>query len=248
MDWNKLQHTLYNLDPTDRRDDIAKLTQVAQSGAPTVAPTKDYVTESVNVPQGSMPLGIDSISDFAALAGIVTEGKQKDADQVRAKGPMPKAEPGRTKHPFQDKLVGEEEIDEVGATDFVKGRFKQGYNNANNPAALKNPDGSSKQAAAKKEPTRITGGMSGQRIASELGVTEPQQFANGYNKIKSGRPINRNEQMALGAGFAQLMKMDDVSLRKMMNQLVQLRQESAVPAKRTESIKEELYRKLNAGK
>ena len=33
--------------------------------------------------------------------------KQKNADKVRGNEPMPKAEPGRTKHPFQGRLVGE---------------------------------------------------------------------------------------------------------------------------------------------
>jgi hypothetical protein len=72
MDYHALQQKLFALDPTDPREDLAKLQQAAQGGGMTnVAPTKDYVTESVEVPQGSMPLGIDSVADFAALAGIV---------------------------------------------------------------------------------------------------------------------------------------------------------------------------------
>jgi hypothetical protein len=76
MDWHKLQHTLFEIDPTDPREDLAKLQQAAQGGAVgDVPPTKDYVAESVEVAEGSMPLGIDSVSDFAALAGVkVDEG------------------------------------------------------------------------------------------------------------------------------------------------------------------------------
>ena len=111
MDWHKLQHTLFEMDPSDPREDLAKLQQAAQGGGADVAPTKDYVAESVDVPQGSMPLGIDNVSDFAALAGVRIDEKQKtgSAGQAKGKDPMPKAEPGRTKHPLKDKLVGEDE-------------------------------------------------------------------------------------------------------------------------------------------
>ena len=112
MDFHKLQHTLFEMDPTDPREDLAKLQQVAQGGGNMDAPpTKNYLEESVSVSEGSMPLDIDSIADFAALAGVVTEGKQKmgSAGQAKGKDPMPKAEPGRTKHPLKDKLVGEDE-------------------------------------------------------------------------------------------------------------------------------------------
>tara|TARA_B110000503_G_C6999351_1_gene350838 strand:+ start:69 stop:827 length:759 start_codon:yes stop_codon:yes gene_type:complete len=77
MDWNKLQHTLFALDPADPAEDLRKLK--ASAGAPSdVAPTKDYVVESAKVAPGSMPVeGNYSIADFAALAGIkpmLTEG------------------------------------------------------------------------------------------------------------------------------------------------------------------------------
>jgi len=78
MDWHKLQHTLFEMDPSDPREDLAKLQ--AQAGKPqeSVAPTKDYLQESVEVEEGSMPLGIDSIADFAALAGVKTTVTEKD--------------------------------------------------------------------------------------------------------------------------------------------------------------------------
>ena len=104
------------MDPSDPREDLAKLQQVAQGGGNADAPpTKNYLEESVAVSEGSMPLDIDSISDFAALAGVVTEGKQKtgSAGQAKGKDPMPAAQPGRTKHPLKDKLVGETSSDRV---------------------------------------------------------------------------------------------------------------------------------------
>lgn len=76
MDWHKLQQTLFEMDPTDPREDLAKLQAVAKSGVADVAPTKDYVAESAEVPEGSLSLDKDySVSDFAALAGVnVNEG------------------------------------------------------------------------------------------------------------------------------------------------------------------------------
>lgn len=134
MDWHKLQHTLFALDPTDPREDLAKLQAAAAGGAADVLPTKDYVNECVEVAPGSMPLGIDSIADFAALAGVRIDEKQKHGDYARGKDPMPKAEPGRTKHPLKDKLVGEDEFDEAR---FDK--FKQGWQSVK-PGGKYGPD------------------------------------------------------------------------------------------------------------
>lgn len=41
--------------------------------------------------------------------------RQKDADKVRGREPMPKAKPGRTDHPFQGRLVGESLLNEAEA-------------------------------------------------------------------------------------------------------------------------------------
>ena len=112
MDWNKLQHTLFELDPTDPREDLAKLrAQASGASAATAQPTVDYLKESAEVREGSLQMDRNySIDDFAALAGVVTEGKQRTGSAGQSKGsdPMPKAEPGRTKHPLKDKLVGED--------------------------------------------------------------------------------------------------------------------------------------------
>lgn len=114
MDFNALQHKLFALDPTDPAEDLAKLRAQAGGNAPTPAEKIDYITESASVPEGSLKMDRDySVDDFAALAGVVVEKKQKPADQVRGNESMPDAEPGRKKHPFQDRLVGEEEISEL---------------------------------------------------------------------------------------------------------------------------------------
>ena len=86
MDWHKLQHTLFEMDPTDPREDLAKLQQAAQGGGDlsNVPPTKNYLEESAVVAEGSMPLGIDSIADFAALAGVqLNEGPLDAVDNFK---------------------------------------------------------------------------------------------------------------------------------------------------------------------
>ena len=109
MDYNALQHKLFAMDPTDPREDLAKLRAQAGGDAPAPAPQVDYIAESASVPEGSLQMDRDySVADFAALAGVTLNETQKHGDYARGKDPMPKAEPGRTKHPLKDKLVGED--------------------------------------------------------------------------------------------------------------------------------------------
>ncbi len=109
MDFNALQHKLFALDPVDPKEDLARLRAQAQgSNSAPVSESVDYLNESVDVPEGSLKMDRDySVNDFAALAGVVVENRQRPADQVRGAEPMPKAKPGRTKHPYQDRLVGD---------------------------------------------------------------------------------------------------------------------------------------------
>ena len=57
-----------------------------------------------------------SVNDFAALAGVVSEGKQRAADQVRGNEPMPAtstpSNTGEQPHPLKDRLVGESDKDD----------------------------------------------------------------------------------------------------------------------------------------
>ena len=121
-DFYKMSSMMKQLFPSNPEADKQALLQMANAPAQEVAPAKDYVTESVTVPQGSMPIGIDSVSDFAALAGIVTEGKQKTGSAGQAKGsdPMPKmskpSSTGEQPHPLKDKLVGEDDLDIMALT------------------------------------------------------------------------------------------------------------------------------------
>ena len=115
MDFNALQHKLFAMDPVDPREDIAKLKAQASGEAPAVASESvDYLKESASVPEGSLQMDRDySVNDFAALAGVVTEGKQRDADQIRHSEPAPKTLPkGSNKNISRDRLVGESDKDD----------------------------------------------------------------------------------------------------------------------------------------
>jgi len=123
MDYNALQHKLFAMDPTDPREELAKLRAQAGGDAPAPAPAVDYITESAEVPQGSLQMDKDySVSDFAALAGVATEGTQRtgSAGQAKGKDPMPKTSKpsmttGEQPHPLKDKLVGEDSEDRIAA-------------------------------------------------------------------------------------------------------------------------------------
>ena len=117
MDFNALQHKLFAMDPVDPREDIARMK--AQAAAPAVESDGiDYLKESAVVPEGSLQMDRDySVNDFAALAGVVSEGKQRAADQVRGNEPMPAtstpSNTGEQPHPLKDRLVGEQDLDEL---------------------------------------------------------------------------------------------------------------------------------------
>jgi hypothetical protein len=151
MDFHALQRKLFEIDPSDPREDLKKLQEAAR-GPANVPPTKDYLNETVNVSKGSLPLEIDSIADFAKLAGVaINESQQKAADKVRGNEPKPKAEPGRTKHPFKDRLVGEGPLDQMqqGVKDYDPGALEKGVGdfftggNVKRPATAKQSSSSS---------------------------------------------------------------------------------------------------------
>lgn len=130
MDFNALQHKLFALDPTDPAADKQALIAQAQGAIPETKSKVDYVVESVEVPEGSMPIDLD-LAGLTALAGVRLDEKQKmgSAGQAKGKDPMPStskpSRDGEQKHPLKDKLVGEQDIEE--APQGFKAGFK-GYN------------------------------------------------------------------------------------------------------------------------
>lgn len=241
MDWHKLQHTLYNIDPTDPREDLEKLKAQAQNGSQEAAPTKDYVTESVEIPDSSMPLGIDSVSDFAALAGIrLDEKKQKHANKVRGAEPMPKAKPGRTEHPYQDRLVGDsigQDVDEAplkktwqkAKAGFAAGRESpKGYNamkQAYKGNAPKEPT-----SKTQKDQSPKTGGGNSMRIATALGTSNTTLMNQAIQRLQQGQALSRNHYAPVEEAFKNLLTMDRKQLQRVMAILAQ--------AKTSESVEE----------
>ena len=120
-DLHKMSAMMKDLFPSDPAADRAALQQMAGKAQETAAPAKDFVNESVDIPEGSIPFNIDSMSDFAALAGVRVDEKQKTGSAGQAKGSdrMPAmSKPttsGETTHPLKDKLVGEDEEDRITA-------------------------------------------------------------------------------------------------------------------------------------
>lgn len=116
-DFYKMSAMMKDLFPSNPEADKQALKQMANAPIEDIAPKKDYITESENVPQGSMPLGIDSVSDFAKLAGITVSEKQKHGDYARGSDATPKmskpSSTGEQPHPLKDKLVGETDQDEL---------------------------------------------------------------------------------------------------------------------------------------
>lgn len=252
MDWNKLQRKLFDLDPSDPREDLAKLTgQTAASKA--VAKEVDYITESVDVRKGSLTLDRDySVTDFAALAGIkITEGKQKEgpAGQAKHKDPAPKKIPaGSTKNISRDKLVGDsmdQDIEEAGALDA----FRQGIQDKGQPdwaekklKGFANPNGSSSSGDSTPPKKKIDT----QRMITAFGVKDPA-FKTAIQKMNQpgGQNMTPGEAQALAKAFSNMMSMSPRDIQRNMNIIKSQVTGTESVNYEQETIKERLYRELN---
>jgi hypothetical protein len=81
MDFAALQQKLFDLDPSDRAEDLRRLSE-SVGGMPqeSVQTEENFLQESVEVQEGTMPVEGDySLSDFAALAGVTLNEGVKDA-------------------------------------------------------------------------------------------------------------------------------------------------------------------------
>ena len=135
MDFAALQQKLFDLDPSDRAEDLRRLTEsvggVPQESAQT---EENFLQESVEIAEGTMPVEGDySLSDFAALAGVTLNESQKmgSAGQLKGKDAIKKQSAGTTKNPTRDKLVGEDDKPMSGWDAFDRGR-----KNSNNLGAI----------------------------------------------------------------------------------------------------------------
>jgi len=266
MDFAALQQKLFDLDPSDRAEDLRRLTESVGDMPQESAQTEEnFVQESVEIAEGTMPVEGDySLSDFAALAGVTLNESQKtgSAGQLKGKDPMPKAK-ARGKHPHVDKLVGEADIEEG---------FKDGWDNAHNIELFKKMagDGSKepKSAKAVKTATRAApdekAGLDGskwkaflkkhtvslQSIAADPKKT--QRFETWLTKWnedvqeapKPKTPKARNPVASHAQSSGSGVHRDQHKKKQPMRKDKHKKQLDFA----TESIKEMLYRKLNAKK
>lgn len=219
MDWHKLQHKLFAMDPVDPAKELAMLRATAQT--PTPLEETDYLKESVQVTEGSLPIAINSIADFAKLAGVRLDEKQLTgrAGQAHGGDPMPKAEYGRTKHPLKDKLVGEGPISAIKNTiSAVKNNpsLQRGYQNYNTGAAIGLGGGGGRATGA--PPNRKNAApayaQSSKTLAAALAVTDKTSFASGVANAQTGAALSARENAALAQAFQNLMRSDDKVKRR----------------------------------
>ena len=171
MDFNALQHKLFQLDPSDPAEDLRKLAESAGGQAQgNVAETVNYVQESVEVKEGTMPVEGDySLNDFAALAGV--------------------------------------KITEASETGIIA-QLKKGYDNAGNAmaytgkdSAMAKPQGAAQSGAAGNN-SKVKGTVNPQKLAADLGVSNPKMLVMAIQKTKTGKqtqPRRQNGQWGQGS-------------------------------------------------
>lgn len=240
MDFNALQRKLFELDPSDPAEDLRKLTESANSNSADVAPTVDYVDQSAEITEGSLPVEGDySIADFAALAGVtLTEAQKKGpAGQAKGRDPMPKAEPGRIKHPLKDKLVGEADS-EGNVWDTMKSAYNKGKRDYNKLGALDPFDkvGSAKAAIDKK--------LSANPSSKASSAAKPNPSKAPHMTAKNWKEFLKQHTAGLQSISRDPKKKAEFD--KFMARIIESsNQHTADVDMSTESIKEMLYRKLN---
>ena len=218
MDFAALQQKLFDLDPSDRADDLRKLTESIGNGpqlsaedneAAAIAAAGDTAAaEAVHqVPQGAMPVEGDySLSDFAALAGVTLNESQKtgSAGQLKGKDPMPKAKP-RGKHPHVDKLVGE---DDDTTWDATKKGYARGKKNYNNLGAI----GLGKDDIAGKIDKALGGKSKSNKNSSRSSIktTTPAMSANAYKQFLKQHSV---QLQSIAADPRKSKKFDDFMAR-----------------------------------
>ena len=88
MDFHNLQRKLFNIEPTNPVEDLAKLKAQASNGAVQPAEVTPKV-KTAKVAEGSLPMDKDySLNDFAALAGVGNY-TPRPAQPVMESGPDP---------------------------------------------------------------------------------------------------------------------------------------------------------------
>ena len=262
MDFHALQNKLFEIDPTDPKEDFAKMQQVAQGGESTpVQESVDYLNESAEVPQGSMPVDKDySVDDFAKLAGVINEGPAWDAFKTGYDNPTvsgiksaaagygkgkkaPKAAPKAAAQPKQKAAPAARPGDWKG---FLKQHTAQLKTIAADPK---------KKAEFDKFMTKMGEGVVYEEADDPIADLEAR-VAN-LEEMLNEKSVSKAQQQAAGIALAAKRKGETpkgdgaaAQMAKMstkdLEDFAKTKHKGLPKKKATESIKDELWAKLNA--
>ena len=239
MDFVALQQKLFDLDPSDRAEDLRRLSE-SVGGVPqeSVQTEENFLQESVEIAEGTMPVEGDySLSDFAALAGVTLTESQKtgSAGQLKGKDAIKKQPAGTTKNPTRDKLVGEGFADGFDSQTYnKKALFTKMAGGGKAPKSNNSPTKGASKAAAPVAQAGDWKGFLKQHTAQLQKISADPKKKAAFDKFMA----KMGEGVEEGDGRKKGVHGKGHPMRK--------KQQAAIHAgESVESIKEMLYRKLN---
>ena len=268
MDFAALQQKLFDLDPSDRAEDLRRLSEsVGGAAQESVQTEENFLQESVEIAEGTMPVEGDySLSDFAALAGV----KLNEASDGQSAGTYDTIKKNFAK--------GRKNYNNLGAA----GIGKDDIANAADKAFGGTTGKTAQKTAQKTAPVARAGDWKGflkqhtaqlQKISADPkkkaqfdkfmakigeGVEEARSSAsdqaaaagayNGGKSIpkqnKKSKPVKRS-QADRDAAVARMRDEDEAAKKAQRDRFAAIKKSAD---EKNESIKEMLYRKLNAKK
>ena len=242
MDFAALQQKLFDLDPSDRAEDLRRLSE-SVGGMPqeSVQTEENFLQESVEVQEGTMPVEGDySLSDFAALAGVTLNEGVKDAYKAGYDN-------YNSLSAFSSVIDAAMKNKKTGPVKPNKNTFKKDDHSwkgflQQHTAQLQKIAANPKQKAAFDQfMAKMGEGVEEARSSA----SDQAAAAGAYNGGKSiskqnkkSKPMKRS-QADRDAGVARMRDEDEAAKKA---------QRDRFAAMKNESIKEMLYRKLNAKK
>jgi hypothetical protein len=238
MDFAALQQKLFDLDPSDRAEDLRRLSE-SVGGMPqeSVQTEENFLQESVEIAEGTMPVEGDySLSDFAALAGVrlpdvPLNESQKTVNELDAGGA------------FKRGWDNHNNLGAVGVENPLKGLGKSKPTDKDNVGAKK-PSQATLSTFLKKHTAQLHKIAADPRKSKKFDdfmarMAEDVQEAPKLKMPKTRNPVASHAQSS-GSGVHADQNKKKQPMRKDKHKK-QLNFEA-------ESIKEMLYRKLNAKK
>ena len=238
MDFAALQQKLFDLDPSDRAEDLRRLSE-SVGGVPqeSVQTEENFLQESVEVQEGTMPVEGDySLNDFAALAGVrlpdvPLNESQKTVNELDAGGA------------FKRGWDNHNNLGAVGVENPLKGLGKSKPTDKDNVGAKK-PSQATLSTFLKKHTAQLHKIAADPRKSKKFDdfmarMAEDVQEAPKLKMPKTRNPVASHAQSS-GSGVHADQNKKKQPMRKDKHKK-QLNFEA-------ESIKEMLYRKLNAKK